>query len=294
MLILIADAFDASLPERLSRFGEVTSDPARLGESDIVLVRSKTKCTQEWMDSASRVKVIIRGGVGMDNIDREYASQKGILALNTPTASSIAVAELAFSLMLEVPNHIMEYDAGMKSGKWLKNLKRNELYGKTLALLGMGNIATEVAKRAQAFGMKVLAYDCTSKTSSYAEMKTSAEDAVRDADYVSIHLPLNEETRYAVDKELLASMERKPIVINTSRGLCVDAQAMADALASGQVSWYATDVYPTDPPSPDYPILKSDRVTLTPHVGANSVENLGRIGDEVVRIIENLKNEGKV
>ncbi|AEC01630.1 NAD(P)-dependent oxidoreductase [Parasphaerochaeta coccoides] len=294
MLILIADAFDTSLPKQLSRFGEVTSDPARLGEADIVLVRSKTKCTSDWMAGAPRVKAIIRGGVGMDNIDMESAASKGILTLNTPTASSIAVAELAFSLMLAVPNHISEYDAGMKSGKWLKNLKRTELYGKTIALLGMGNIATEVAKRALAFGMKVVAYDCSKKGSPYAEMKDSVEDAVRDADYVSVHLPLNAATNHLVDRKLLEVMTRKPVIINTARGLCIDAQAMVDALENGQVSWYAADVYPSDPPSPDYPLLKCEHVTLTPHVGANSEENLGRIGDEVVRIIERLKDEGKV
>lgn len=294
MLILIADSFDASLPEKLSRFGEVTSDSERLAEADIVLVRSKTICTPEWIDRAEKVKVIVRGGVGMDNIDRSYASSKGILTFNTPTASSIAVAELAFSLMLSVPNHLEQYDSGMKTGQWLKDVKRTELYGKTLALLGMGHIATEVAKRALAFGMHVVAYDKIVTESPYALMKSSAAEAVRDADYISIHLPLNDGTRHIVGKDLLAAMKAHPVIVNTSRGLCVDESALTEALATGRVAWYATDVYPKDPPEADYPLLQAEHVTLTPHVGANTKENLKRIGEEVVQIIDRLITEGKV
>lgn len=294
MLILISDAFDASLPGRLAEFGEVTDDKSRLAEANVVLVRAKTKCTKEYIDQAPNLKLIIRGGVGIDNIDKAYAESKGIMVRNTPKASSIAVAELAFALMLSTPNHLVQYHEGMKAGEWLKNIKRTELYGKTLCLFGIGNIAREVASRAKAFGMKVVAYDKYVQQSPAAEMKATPEEAVKDADYISMHLPLTDETRGMMNKNLIACCTRKPVVINTGRGLCVDADDMVAALADGCVSWYCADVYPSDPPAEDYPILKAEHVTLTPHVGANSVENLNRIGDEVHGMIAELAKEGKI
>ncbi len=292
MLLLISDAFDASLPELLKEFGEVTEDAGRLAEADVVLVRSKTKCTKEYIDSAPNLKLIIRGGVGIDNIDSAYAEEKGILVRNTPKSSSIAVAELAFSLMLSVPSNLIRMHNGMKSGEWLKKEKRTELYGKKLALLGIGNIAKMVASRAKAFGMDVVAYDKYVSSSDAADMKPSIEEAVKDADYISMHLPLTDETRGIVSAELISKMTKNPVIINTGRGPCVDADDMKKALESGSVSWYATDVYPSDPPSPDYPILSCERVTLTPHVGANTEENLLRIGGEATDILRELVSGG--
>lgn len=294
MVILISDAFDASLPEKLKVFGEVTTDKDRLSEATVVLVRSKTKCTKEYIDQAPNLKLIVRGGVGIDNIDKSYAESKGIVVRNTPKASSIAVAELAFALMLNVPNHIVEYNAGMKEGKWLKDIKRTELYGKTLCLFGMGNIASKVAERALAFGMKIVAYDKYVTSSPIAEMKATPVEAAKDADYISLHMPLTDETRNMIDTAFIDACTRKPVIINTGRGACVDADAMVAALNSGKVSWYCTDVYPSDPPAPDYPLLAAERTTFTPHAGANSVENLLRIGDEVYDIIDELMKEGRV
>ena len=294
MLLLISDAFDPSLPKKLEAFGEVTTDKNRLAEADVVLVRSKTKCTKEYIDCAKRLKLIIRGGVGIDNIDAEHAKAKGIIVRNTPRSSSIAVAELAFALMLCVPNHLVEVHCGMKNGEWMKSVKRTELYGKTLALLGMGNIATKMAERALAFGMHVVAYDKYVTKSDVATLVSTPEDAVRDADYISLHLPLTAETDCLFCEKLINTCRRSPVVINTGRGRCIDADMMYRALEDGRISWYATDVYPTDPPAPDYPLLKSDKVTLTPHIGANSEENLLRIGDEAYAIIDELVRGGMV
>lgn len=292
MLILICDAFDSSMPEKLARFGEVTSDTSRLAEATIALVRSKTKCTKEWIDQAPKLKVIIRGGVGTDNIDKAYAQEKGIIVRNTPKSSAIAVAELAFALMLSTPNHIVRYHEGMKSGQWLKKEKRTELYGKTLCLFGIGHIAREVAIRAKAFGMKVVAYDKYVKTSPAAEMVATPQEAVKDADYISLHMPLTDETKGMIDEALLASCTKNPVVINTCRALVVNEGDMVKMLQSGKVAWYCTDVWPHDPPEADNPIISQDHVTLTPHVGANSVENLNRIGAETVEILEELKQKG--
>lgn len=294
MLILISDPFDPSLPNLLAPYGEVTEDASRLAEADVVLVRSKTKCNKEYIDSAKNLKLIVRGGVGIDTIDVAYAESKGIVVRNTPKASAIAVAELAFALMISVPNHLIAMHNGMKDGQWLKKTKRTELYGKTLALLGIGNIATKLAERARAFGMKVVAYDKYVSKSPVAEMMSTPEDAVRDADYISLHLPLTDETRGMVCDRLLSACTKKPVLINTGRGLCVDADYVVKALHDGTISWYATDVYPSDPPAPDYPLLKEDRVTLTPHIGANSEENLLRIGQEVVTIIDDLVKGGRL
>ncbi len=294
MLILISDAFDKSLPEKLKVFGEVTEDASSLSEADVVLVRSKTKCTKEYIDEAKNLKLIIRGGVGMDNIDKAYCEEKGIIAVNTPKSSSIAVAELAFALMISVPNRIVYYDTTMKKGEWNKKTKRSELYGKTLALLGMGNIARKVAERARAFGMNVVSYDKYVDRSDLARMVDSAEEAVRDADYISMHLPLTAETEGIMNASLISVMTKSPVIINTGRGKCVNERDMADALKSGKVSHFCTDVYSVEPMQGDSPLLECDNITLTPHVGANSVENLLRIGDEVIETIEKLKKEGKI
>jgi len=294
MLILISDAFDPSLPEKLSQFGEVTEDKTRLNEADVVLVRSKTKCTKEYINSAPNLKLIIRGGVGIDNIDSEYAKSKGIIVKNTPKAPSIAVAELAFALMLSVPNRLTEGHEGMKKGQWLKKeLERTELFGKTLCLVGIGNIGTEIAKRAQAFGMHVVAYRKSGKPSKYAEVKSSLEEAIKQADYVSLNIPLTDETRCIINKNVIDKMKPGAVLVNTARGDCVAPEDIVDALESGKLNAYVTDVWPSDPPPDDYPILKAPNVIMTPHLGASSKENLLRIGKEVVSIIDEYAKGGK-
>ncbi len=293
MLILVADAFDSNLPKRLEAFGEVTTDSSRVAEADVVMIRSKTTCDKAYIDNAPNLKLIIRGGVGIDNIDKAYAESKGIAVRNTPKASSIAVAELAFALMLSVPNRVVEGHNSMTQGKWIKKeLKRTELYGKTLCMVGIGNIAQQVAIRGAAFGMKVVGYDKYVSSSPVADMKPTLEDAVQDADYISLHLPLTPETKGIFGAEIIKGLNKKPVVINTGRGPTVDAEAMVAALEAGDVAYYATDVWPSDPPSQDYPILKAPNVLMTPHLGASTKENLLRIGEEAIAIIEELQKEG--
>lgn len=294
MLILISDAFDPLLPDKLKKFGEVTEDKNRLSEADVVLVRSKTQCSKEYIDSAPKLKLIIRGGVGTDNIDKEYAGEKAIQVNNTPRASAIAVSELTFALMLAVPNRLIEGHNSMMQGKWIKKeLKRTELYGKNLCLVGAGNIATEVARRAAAFGMKVFAYDKYVKKSEYAEMKQNISELAALADYLSLHVPLTDETRGMINNAVIGKMKEGAVLINTCRGGCIDAEDVAAALHLGKLRAYATDVWPTDPPPDDYPILKAPNVIMTPHIGASTRENLLRIGQEVESIIEEFVKGGK-
>jgi D-3-phosphoglycerate dehydrogenase len=289
MKILISDAFDASLPERLKKFGEVTDDKSQLADCHVVLIRSKTKADQAYIDSAPRLKLIIRGGVGLDNVDQKYAKQRGIEVRNTPEASSVAVAELAFALMISVPNRLIEAHNSMVAGRWEKKaLKRTELMGKTLGLIGVGRIGTVLANRARPFGMHVMGYDKYVTYSDMVELR-SLDEVLAAADYLSLHVPLNEDTCNIINKKSIEKMKNGVVVINTGRGLCVDAGDMMEALKSGKISHYATDVWPSDPPPADYPILSAPNVTMIPHIGASTKENLLRIGDQVIEILEHFQ-----
>ena len=289
MHILIADAFDAKLPERLAAFGTVSGDLASLPQATVLLVRSKTKVDADLLAKAPNLKLVIRGGVGMDNVDKKLCAERGIRAINTPRASSVAVAEMAMAFMVAIPARLIEAHTSMKEGKFLKSeLKRTELFQKTLGLVGAGNIATEVAKRALAFGMEIIAYDPYLKEHPIARL-VSLDELAAKADVISLHLPLTDETRGMVNAALLAKMKDGLILINTGRGKCVVDADLAAALQSGRLRAYGTDVWPSDPPPADCPLLSAPNVIMAPHLGANSKENLGRIGDEVVLILQEFK-----
>jgi len=286
MKILISDAFDPSLPEKLKAFGEVTDDKSMVPEVDVVLVRSKTKCRRDYIDQAKNLRLIIRGGVGLDNIDVDYARSKGIQVFNTAEASAVAVAELAFALMISVPTRMVEGHVGMMNHEWRKKeLKRTELMGKTLGLVGAGNIGTELARRGIGFGMRVIAYDPLLKGHELLDL-VSLEELFKESDYLSLHVPLTDETKGMINSETLATMKDGVVIINTARGKCVDEEDMVEALKSGKVRAYATDVWYSDPPDADCPLYDAPNVVMTPHLGASSRENMLRIGDVVVRILE--------
>jgi len=199
----------------------------------------------------------------------------------------VAVAELAFALMLAVPNRLIEAHNAMKEGKFLKKeIKRTELFGKTLGLIGIGRIANEVAKRAAAFGMRVLAFDPFVKHADHAILVPTLKDLIRQADYISLHVPLNDDTKGMINKDTLAVMKDGVVIVNTGRGKCVVEEDLAQALKSGKVAAYATDVYYSDPPDASSPLLSAPNVIFTPHIGASSKENLLRIGNEVVALLE--------
>ena len=286
MKILIADAFDAGLPGRLAQFGEVFDDMGRLAEAEVLLVRSKTKVTKEMLEGAPNLKLVIRRGVGLDNVDREACKARGVEVKNTPQASSVAVAELAMALMLAVPNRLIEAHNGMKEGKFLKKeLKRTELFQKTLGLLGIGMIGTEVARRARAFGMKVIAYDPFVLNHEHAQLRSSMDEVLHEADYISVHTPLTDQTKGMLNKDAFAKMKKGVVIVNTGRGKVVAEADLAEALKSGQVGAYAADVWYSDPPDPSCPLLTAPNVVMTPHIGASSKENLLRIGDCIVEIL---------
>ncbi len=285
MLILISDAFDDALPKKLAKYGEVTDDKARLPEAEVVLIRSKTKVTKEYIDGSPNLKLVIRGGVGLDNVDLVYAKEKGVTVYNTADASSAAVAEMAFALMISMPNHITKADSSMREGKWLKkDLKRTELAGKTLGILGLGRIGLALAKRAGAFGMNVIGWHPDVYFTDYAEIIPDMNDVLKKSDYISLHMPLLPATKGLINKDTIAKCKDGAYMLNTGRGKCVVEEDMVEALKSGKLAGYATDVWYSDPPE-NSPLFDAPNTVFTPHLGASSKENMGRIGIIVKRLI---------
>ncbi len=293
MLILISDAFDKTLPELLKKYGDVTDDLSRQSKAEIILIRSKTKVTKEYIDNAPNLKLVIRGGVGLDNVDLVYAKQKGIQVFNTADASVNAVAELAFAMMIAMPNNIVRADTTMKAGEWAKkDLKRTELFGKTLGILGMGRIGTALAMRAKAFGMRVICWHPDVFFSDFAEIYQSMDDLLKESDYVSLHMPLLDSTRGIINKDKFALCKDGTYFINTGRGACVNEDDVITALNSGKLAGYATDVWASDPPK-DTPLTSHPKTLLAPHIGASTVENMIRIGQVVNVIINDYVNTKK-
>jgi len=280
MLLLLADAFAPDLPARLAVFGEVTTDMSRLGDAEVLIVRSKTKVDKAMIDAAPKCRYIIRGGVGVDTIDVEYATSKGIAVDNTPEASSLAVAELAFALMIAMPNHLVRADVSMKEGKWLKKeLERTELYGKTLGLVGIGRIGRELALRAKAFGMSVIAYDKYVTSSDVARL-VSLDELYAQADYISLHTPLTDETRGMINAAAIAKMKRVFFSSIPAAGKSSSSRT-SPMPSSPERSGLRDDVYNKEPPEGS-PLLRAPNVLMTPHLGASTEENLLRLGDSIV------------
>jgi D-3-phosphoglycerate dehydrogenase len=289
MLILISDAFDKTLPTVLSKYGEVTDDTSRVTEAEVVLIRSKTKVTKEYIDGAPNLKLVVRGGVGLDNVDQVYAAEKGIKVYNTADASTVAVAELAFALMIGAANQLGDAHISMKEGRWAKKeLKRRELMGKTLGILGMGRIGTALAIRARAFRMRILAWHPDVFFSDFAEINNNLEEVLAQSDFLSMHMPLLADTKGLINKETLKHVKDGAILINTGRGKCVVEEDVAEALKSGKLGCYATDVWYSDPPE-NSPIIDAPNTLMAPHIGASSPENMLRIGQIVNMLIGDYK-----
>ncbi len=285
MKILISDPFSKDLPDKLKEFGEVTDNKDEYTDADIILVRSATKVRKDYIDQAKNLKMVIRGGVGIDNIDVEYAKSKGIKVHNTPEASSVAVAELAFAMMLAIQRNIVRAHNTTKNGEWIKKqLKGQELYKKTLGLIGIGLIGTEVAKRAQAFGMNVIAYRKSDKSSDHAKI-VGLDELLAQSDIISLHTPITEETEGMINKDTIAKMKEGVVLINTARGKLIADEDLTEALKSGTVRYAGIDVYHSEPPN-DSPLLDADNVLLIPHLGAQTYENMGRIGEIVIDLVQ--------
>jgi len=243
---------------------------------DVLIVRSRTKVTRQLIERAERLKVIGRAGVGLDNIDVEAAEKRGITVLNTPEAPADSTAELTIGLILALARKIPSADRSMKEGRWLKGrLKGWQLKGKTIGLIGLGNVGLRVARLAKAFGMKIL---FTKRTPPSPEVLKELEaefvpleDLLRRSDVVSIHVPLTEETRGMIGERELSLIKEGAVLINTSRGAVVDEEALLNALQSGRLGGAALDVYTVEPPK-DLRLIRLPNVVCTPHIGAQTDE----------------------
>jgi len=299
MKLIIADPIDETAKNELMKIVEVEdlSDipkdelPKYVKDADIMVVRSATKVRRDMIDQMQNMKLIIRGGVGVDNIDVEYAREKGIEVRNTPAASSITVAELTIAHMLAVARHVPYGTQSLKQGKWeKKKLKGIELYGKILGIIGLGRIGNEVAKRAQALGMKVIAYDPYVEKSSVAKL-VDLDTLLKEADIITIHTPLTSETYHLIGKKEIEKMKDGVILINTARGGVIDESAIIWGLETGKIYGVGLDVYEQEPLPADHPLLKFDNVSLTPHIGAQTAAARKRIGQEVVKIVREFVNK---
>ena len=281
--ILVSDPIHRAGIELLEQLGEVEVkvglSPEELMKSikgqDVLVVRSATKVTREVIEAGENLKVIARAGMGLDNIDVRAAEERGIKVVNAPEAPSVAVAELVFGLILGWVRHIPQADLSMKQEKWEKSkLMGSELRGKTLGIVGTGRIGGEVAVRAKAFGMNLLAHDIVQNEelvkqtgARYVDMET----LLRESDFVTLHVPLTEQTERMIGKRELELMKPTAVLINTARGEVVDEQALAEVLRSGRIAGACLDVY-TREPLGDSPLLGLPNVVLTPHLGASTEE----------------------
>lgn len=262
----------------------------KIQEVDVVIVRSATKIRSELIDSAclkNRCKLIIRAGVGIDNIDHEYAKAKGIQVRNTPNSSSDAVAELAIGHMFAIARHIYISNVTMRQGQWNKKQYTGfELSGKTLGLVGFGRIAQSVAKKAIALGMNVIYDDILGQSRFLPECTFVGKDQLlQKADIISLHIPYNPKFGPYISEKECSNMKKGMVLINTARGGTVSEKALLDALNNGTVSYVALDVF-EDEPTKNKDIYTHDRISLTPHVGASTLEAQHRIGQEIVEVIK--------
>ena len=247
---------------------------------DGMVVRSRTKVRQPLIDVCPNLKVIVRGGAGLDTIEHEYAKSKGITVMNTPLANGLSVAELALGYMFMLARDLYKATATMKAEKWdKKSFTGDEIGGKTLGIIGYGNIGHEIAKRAIAMGMTVIAYDPFVTSQNGAKLVT-LDDLLTQSDYITLHLPKTKESANMIAAQQFAKMKNGVRIINCARGGIVNEEALYEALTSGKVAGAALDVFAEEPPT-DWKLLKLDNVIASPHIGAGTKEAQARVGAEV-------------
>jgi D-3-phosphoglycerate dehydrogenase len=300
MKILVCDPVSPkgiSLLEQRPEF-KVVVLPKRLPEAELLpqvrdavalVVRSETKVTKAVIEAAKELRVVGRAGVGIDNVDVEAATQAGVVVMNTPGGNTISTAELTFAMILSLARKVPQAHASMSAGKWdRKQYQGAELAGKTLGVLGLGRIGGEVAKRALAFGMRVMAYDPFLTESRARELGIELQvlDGVyRAADFITVHMPVTDQTRGMLNAEAFARMKPKVCIVNCARGEIVVENDLLAALDSGKIAGAALDVYAEEPLAVDHPFRKHPAITLTPHLGASTAEAQEKCGIEVAEVI---------
>jgi D-3-phosphoglycerate dehydrogenase len=266
-----------------------------IATADGIIIRSDNRIDRPLLKAARRLRIIGRAGVGVENVDLEAASERGIVVLNTPAANSIAVAELTMAMMLTLARKIVAADRSVKAGQWEKSaFAGHELYGKTLGLVGFGRIGREVARRAASFGMNVVAFDpFVTETAAVAAGVglLKLPELIRAADVISLHLPLNEKTRGLIGKTQLSKMKPSALLINASRGGIVDEKALQQALQSKRLAGCALDVFENEPPTNRW-FAEMENVVVTPHLGASTEESQAKVALEIAESVRLALAEG--
>jgi D-3-phosphoglycerate dehydrogenase len=305
--VLVADKIAEEGIEKLRREADVDFLPdlkeeeliSCIDEYDALIVRSKTMVTRRIIEAGERLRVIGRAGVGVDNIDVEAATEEGILVVNAPEGSTISAAEHTIAMMMALSRKIPQADSSLRSRRWEKNRYTGvEVWGKTLGVIGLGRIGTEVVRRANGLGMNVIAYDpfvSQDKAEEIGIELSTMEEVLKRADYITVHTPLTEETRHLIGPKVFDLMKDGVRIINCARGGIIDDDALADAIKGGKVAGAALDVFEKEPPY-ESPLLNLENVIITPHMGASTEEAQHSVAmmivDEILRAIreEPVKN----
>lgn len=307
MKILITDPVDRSCIQTLEQEPEVEVEirsglsPAQLqgmiGRYEGIIVRSTTEVTKEVIQAAHRLKVIGRAGVGVDNIDVEAATRRGIIVMNAPEGNVISTAEHTLSLLLALARNIPQANHSLKQGGWDRERYLGvEVYGKTLGIIGLGRVGQEVAKRAKAFGMELLSYDPYIAEEVAAKLNVklvSLKELLAQSHFITLHVPLTEDTRYMIGERELALCQDGVRIINCARGGIVDERALAWAIQSGKVAGAALDVFEEEPPQ-DNELLQLDRVIVTPHLGAATREAQANVGLAIAQQVIDFLKRGEI
>jgi D-3-phosphoglycerate dehydrogenase len=296
--ILICDSLETSGIEKLRASGatvDVLSEEDRprlkevVGSYDAIIVRSATKVTRELLSAAGSLRVVGRAGIGVDNIDVAAATERGVLVVNSPTANLLSATEHTFAMLLALARRVVDADRLLKAGIWdRKSLVGVELYGKTLGIIGFGQIGQRVAQRARAFEMEILAYDpylnADVARGLDVEPVEKLEDMLPRVDALTFHTPLTDQTRNLLDRERIALLKDSALVVNCGRGGVIDEEALLETLEAGRLGGAALDVFAQEPPA-DYRLAAHPRVVATPHIGAQTHEAQERIATEIARMV---------
>jgi D-3-phosphoglycerate dehydrogenase len=307
--VLVADSISPKGVELLESGGQLLVEVrtglkenellAIAAEFSAIVVRSQTKITSKVIEAAKQLKVVGRAGVGVDNVDVDAATRRGVIVMNTPGGNTVSTAEHAFSLLVSIARNIPQADASMKAGKWdRKSFEGVELHGKTIGIFGMGRIGTEIARRVIAFGMRAIAYDPylspSRARSLQVELFEDLDQVLAQSDFVTMHMPLTAETKHLINADRIAKMKRGARIVNCARGGLIDEQALFEALQSGQIAAAALDVYETEPPPANFALRALPNVVFTPHLGASTAEAQESVGIEIAEAIRSVLLEGVI
>ncbi|HWS72641.1 MAG TPA: phosphoglycerate dehydrogenase [Thermoanaerobaculia bacterium] len=286
-LAILRAADDVELDYRAGLKGEALLQAVR--ESDALITRSGTAVTQELVSAGDRLRIIGRAGVGLDNVDVDACTARGILVINAPTANIMSATEHTMAMMLSVCRNIPEAHASVRRGEWNRSkFMGTELDGKTLGIIGLGRIGTRVTVRARAFGMRVIAYDPYISPAVAEKINAklvSLDELLATADIITVHTPLTDETRGMIGAAEIAKMKDGAIALNIARGGIYQEQALADALNAGKIAGAAVDVYVQEPPGKEHPLVTAKNIILSPHIGANTIEAQDRVAVQTSEMV---------